>query len=124
MENNFKNRCEVQMVSLGITQTELGELVGKPQQRINEAFRGDKTPAASALRVTIDQALCRKIEEKRVELLDDLLDELEKDEDKSWSPAAVSLILPEDMQYIVTENGIPVGTYNPVTKSYRTFGEV
>ena len=123
-KNNFKERCEVRMAALVLGQKELGELLGKPQQRINEAIRGDKTPAASSLRVAIDQALNRKIEEKRVEMIDDLLDVLERDTSNVWTPADVSLILPEDMMYIVTKNGKPVGTWNPVNKGYRPFEEV
>ncbi len=123
-KNTFKERCEVRMAALGLGQKELGELVGKPQQRINEAIRGDKTPAASSLRVAIDQALSRKVDEKRVKMLDDVLDVLEQDEAKVWNPAEVSLILPEDLLYVVTERGIPVGTWNPVTKVYRAFEEV
>ena len=30
----------------------------------------------------------------------------------------LSVILPEDMIYIVTEDGIPVGSWNPVTNTY------
>lgn len=119
--NNFKERCDVRLAALNLTQDQLGELVGKPRQRLTEAFRGEKTPAASALRITIDQALSRKIDEKRIEMLDDVLDVLEEDEAKAWNLADVSLILPEDLLYIVTERGKPVGTWNPVTKSYKEF---
>ena len=119
--NNFKERCDVRLAALNLTQDQLGELVGKPRQRLTEAFRGEKSPAASSLRVAIDQALNRKIEEKRVEMIDALLDVLERDTERSWNPADVSLILPEDLLYIVTERGKPVGTWNPVTKSYKEF---
>ena len=54
-------------------------------------------------------------------MLDDVLDVLEVDEAKAWNLADVSLILPEDLLYIVTERGKPVGTWNPVTKSYKEF---
>ena len=121
--NNFKERCDVRLAALNMTQDQLGELVGKPRQRLTEAFRGEKSPAASSLRVAIDQALNRKIEEKRVEMIDALLDVLERDTERSWNPADVSLILPEDLFYIVTERGKPVGTWNPVTKKYQAFEE-
>lgn len=119
--NNFKERCEVRMTALGLGQKELGELVGKPQQRINEAFRGEKTTAAATLRVTIDQALIRMIDEKRIGMIDDLLDVVEQDAAWTHNPAAVSLILPEDLLYVVTVDGKPVGTWNPVAKSYKKF---
>ena len=122
--NNFKERCDVRLAALNMTQDQLGELVGKPRQRLTEAFRGEKSPAASSLRVAIDQALNRKIEEKRVVMIDDLLDVLERYTSNVWNPADVSLILPEDMTYIVTKNGKPVGTWNPVNKGYRPFEEV
>lgn len=123
-KNNFKNRCEVRMAALGMTQKALGILVGKPQPKINDALAGDTSPAASALRVTIDQILNRRVDEKRIGMLDDLCDVLERDPEREWKLASVSLILPEDMICIVTERGKPVGTWNPVTKVYRAFEEV
>lgn len=118
-KNTFKERCEVRMAALGLGQKEIGELVSKPQQRINEAVRGDKTPAASSLRVAIDQAITKKVDEKRKQMIEDAKPHLAEQAD--LDPWAVSMILPEDMQYIVTHYGIPVGTYNPVTKKYQAF---
>ena len=76
---------------------------------------------AEKARVSIDQALTRKVGEKRIEMIDDLLDVLEQDEEKKWNPATVSMILPEDVSYIVLENGIPVGKWIPETKTYLPF---
>ncbi len=117
--NNFKERCDVRMAALNLTQDQLGEIVGKPRQRLTEAFRGDKTPAALALRVTIDQALIRLVGEKRREMAEEI-----KQAAPTVAPqlsGEISLILPEDMQCIVTEDGVPVGVWNPTTKSYREF---
>ncbi|MBE6586500.1 MAG: hypothetical protein E7645_08320 [Ruminococcaceae bacterium] len=118
-KSTFQTRCEIRMAAMGLTQDDVASIVGKPRPRVNEAMRGDKSPAAASLRVAIDQALTRKAGEKREKFSEDLR--------KAASIQAphlqgeLTLIMPEDVKYIVLEDGIPVGLWNPDTKSYREF---
>ena len=113
----FHNRCCVRMAALDISQAELGEQLESTQAKVALALRGDKSSTSATLRVKIDQALTRKVGEKRKKMAEDLR--------KATAVQAphlegeLSLILPEDMMYIVLEDGIPVGLWNPETKSYR-----
>lgn len=117
--NQFKERCDVRMAALNITQDQLGEMVGKPRQRITEAFRGEKSPAASSLRVKMEHTLLEEINKKRIDMRFDVAEALA--DEPGINLARVSLILPEDLIYIVTEDGIPVGIWNPQNKTYKKF---
>ena len=122
-KNHFKDRTEVRMTALGITQRDLGELLGKPQSRIGEAMNGDTSPAAGSLRVQMDLALTRLIDDKRTWMTDDFLTLVGDDLPPEELPeGTVSMILPEDLLYIVTVDGVPVGEWNPVSHKYRRFG--
>ena len=117
--NQFKERCDVRMAALNITQDQLGEMVGKPRQRITEAFRGEKSPAASSLRVKMEHTLLEEINKQRIDMRFDVAEALA--DEPGINLARVSLILPEDLIYIVTEDGIPVGIWNPQNKTYKKF---
>lgn len=116
--NHFKERTEVRMTALGLSQKKVAEMVGVPQTRVAEAMRGDTTPAASSLRVRIDQALNRMANDKREWMTEAVRSCLGSGKDER-----ISLILPEDMVYVVTYGGVPVGTWNPISKVYRAFEE-
>ena len=121
--NHFKERCEVRMTALGMVQKDLAELVGKPVPRLVEALRGDTTNAASALRVKMDLALTRLIDDKRTWMTDDFLTLVGDDLPPEELPeGTVSMILPEDLLYVVTVDGVPVGEWNPVSHKYCRFG--
>jgi hypothetical protein len=120
MERNpFYHRCQIKMDGLGLTQEDVAGMVGKPRPKITEALRGDKTPAAASLRVTIDQTLTRLVGEKRKKMAEELR--------KAAAVQAphlkgeISLILPEDVNYIVLEDGVPVGLWIPETGIYKEF---
>ena len=115
----FKDRCDVRMACLGIGQKELAEMVEKPVQRLTEAFRGEMSPAASSLRVKMEHTLLEEINKKRIDMRFDVAEALA--DEPGINLARVSLILPEDLLYIVTEDGIPVGIWNPQNKTYKKF---
>ena len=117
--NHFRERAEVRMTALGLTQKKVAEMVGVPQTRVAEALRGDTTQAASSLRVKIDQALNRMVNDKRACMTENVRSSI-----GSVGDEKISMILPEDMVYVVTYGGVPVGTWNPVSKVYRAFEEV
>lgn len=113
----FHNRCNIRLAALDMTQSELGEQIGSTQAKIALALRGDKSSTSASLRVKIDQALTRKVGEKRKSMIEDLR--------KATAVQAphlqgeLSLIMPGDVMYVVLEDGVPVGLWNPDTKSYR-----
>ena len=109
--NHFKERTVIRMAALGITQAELAERLGVAQARVTEAMRGDKVPAAGALRVKIELKLAEMIDERRRAMIA----EVEPMVRAMGYPGRVSVVLPEDVRYLVTECGLPVGWYNPVT---------
>ena len=115
--NHFKERCEVQLKALGITQAELAEMLGKPISRLTEALRGDTTPAASNTRVQMAQILNSLCDRKRERMAAEL--ESKREILCPHLVGKLSVILPEDLLYIVTEDGIPVGAWNPQSKTYR-----
>lgn len=118
-KNHFKERCNIRMACLGIGQKELAEMVEKSITRLCEAIGGDMSPASASLRVKVEHTLLEKINEKRIDMRFDVAEALA--DEPGINLARVSLILPEDLIYIVTEDGIPVGTWNPQSKSYRKF---
>ena len=118
-KNAFHNRCSVRMAALEITQAELAEDIGSTQAKIALAVRGDKTAASASLRVKIDQALTRMVGEKRKAMAKDL--QAAATTQAPHLQGELSLLLPEDVLYVVLEDGLPVGLWRPDTKSYTEF---
>lgn len=114
--NYFKERVEIRMAALGLVQKQLAEKLGKPIQRLTEALRGDNTAAAQSLRVKIDLTLAGMCNEKREQMAAEI--EKVRAVQCPHLQGKLSVILPEDTIYIVTEDGVPVGSWNPVTNTY------
>ena len=112
-KDEFKHRCEMRMKSFGLTTEALGAMFGKAKARVVEALRGDNTDAARSLRVQIDLKLTGLCDEERgrvaaeIEAARGAYPELQGE---------LSVILPEDMLYVVTEDGLPVGVWSPETR--------
>lgn len=112
-KDEFKHRCEMRMKSFGLTTEALGAMFGKAKTRVIEALRGDNTDAARSLRVQIDLKLTGLCDEERARMAAEIeaargkYPELQGD---------LSVILPEDMLYVVTEDGLPVGVWSPEAK--------
>lgn len=115
-KDEFKNRCEMRMKSFGLTTEALGAMFGKAKARVIEALRGDNTAAAQSLRVKIDLTLTGMCNEKREQMAAEI--EKVRAVQCPHLVGKLSVILPEDMIYIVTEDGVPVGSWNPVTNTY------
>lgn len=109
-KDEFKHRCEMRMKSFGITTEALGAMFGKAKTRVIEALRGDNTDAARSLRVQIDLKLTGLCDEERARMAA----EIEAARGKYPElQGELSVILPEDMLYVVTEDGLPVGVWSP-----------
>ena len=112
-KDEFKYRCEMRMKSFGLTTEALGNMFGKAKARVIEALRGDNTAAAQSLRVQIDLKLTGMCDEERarvtaeIEAVRGQYPELQGE---------LSVIIPEDWMYVVTEDGMPVGVWNPATR--------
>lgn len=119
--NHFKERAEVKLTGLGLTLKDLSDLMNVPVSRISEAMNGDNTPRANALRINMDQMLNRLIDQKR-DIVAKKLEEVREIQCPHLQ-GELSVIIPEDMVYIVTEDGIPKGVFNPHSKTYREFDE-
>ena len=115
-KDEFKHRCEMRMKSFGLTTEALAEKFGKAKARVIEALRGDNTAAAQSLRVQIDLTLTGMCNEKREQMAAEI--EKVRAVQCPHLQGKLSVILPEDIIYIVTEDGIPVGSWNPVTNTY------
>ena len=120
--NYFKERVEIRMAALGIVQKQLADKLSKPVQRLTEALRGDNTPAARSMRVEIDLTLTGMCNEKREQMAAEI--EKVRAVQCPHLVGKLSVILPEDMIYIVTEDGVPVGSWNPVTNTYSDLDAV
>ena len=120
--NHFKERCEVRMTALGINQDDLAKIVQKDRSRVTRAIRGDKEPSVASLRVRIEQILTGMCDERRARMAAEI--EAVRDVQCPELTGTLSVILPEDMVYIVTEDGIPVGAWNPQSKTYRELDAV
>lgn len=111
--DEFKHVCEMRMKSFGVTTEALAAMFGKAKARVVEALRGDRTPIAQQLRVQIDLKLTGMCDEERACVVEEIeavrgnYPELKGE---------LSVILPEDMMYVVTEDGIPTGVWNPQTQ--------
>lgn len=121
-KDEFKYRCEMRMKSFGLTTEALGAMFGKAKARVIEALRGDNTAAAQRLRVQIDQTLTGMCKEKREQMAAEI--EKVRAVQCPHLQGKLSVILPEDTIYIVTEDGIPVGSWNPVTNTYSELDAV
>lgn len=115
-KDEFKHRCEMRMKSFGLTTEALGAMFGKAKARVIEALRGDNTAAAQSLRVQIDLTLTGMCNEKREQMAAEI--EKVRAVQCPHLVGKLSVILPEDTIYIVTEDGVPVGSWNPVTNTY------
>lgn len=112
-KDEFKHRCEMRMKSFGITTEALAAMFGKAKTRVIEALRGDNTPIAKSLRVQIDLKLTGMCDEERARMTA----EIEAARGKYPElQGELSVILPEDMLYVVTEDGLPVGVWSPEAK--------
>ena len=112
-KDEFKHRCEMRMKSFGLTTEALGAMFGKAKTRVIEALRGDNTDAARSLRVQIDLKLTGMCDEERGRMAA----EIEAARGKYPElQGELSVILPEDMLYVVTEDGMPVGVWSPETR--------
>lgn len=112
-KDEFKHRCEMRMKSFGLTTEALGAMFGKAKTRVIEALRGDNTDAARSLRVKIDLKLTGLCDEERGRMAA----EIEAARGKYPElQGELSVILPEDMLYVVTEDGMPVGVWSPEAK--------
>lgn len=120
--NHFKKWAEVKMCALGLTLNDMSKLLNVPVPRISEALNGDTRPRAGILRVNMDQTLNRLVDQKRERITADL--EKAREIQCPHLQGKISVILPEDMIYIVTEDGGPVGSWNPVTKTYSELDAV
>lgn len=120
--NHFKERAEVKLTGLGLTLKDLSDLMNVPVSRISEAMNGDNTPRANALRINMDQMLNRLIDQKR-DIVAKKLEEV-REIQCPHLVGKLSVILPEDMIYVVTEDGVPVGSWNPVTNTYSELDAV
>lgn len=115
-KDEFKHRCEMRMKSFGITTEALAAMFGKAKARVIEAIRGDNTPIAQSLRVQIDLKLTGMCDEERARVAA----EIEAARGKYPElQGELSVILPEDMLYVVTEDGMPVGVWSPQTKKIQ-----
>ena len=115
-KDEFKHRCEMRMKSFGITTEALGAMFGKAKTRVIEALRGDNTDAARSLRVQIDLKLTGMCDEERARMAAEIEEERGKYPELQGE---LSVILPEDMLYVVTEDGLPVGVWSPQTKKIQ-----
>ena len=115
-KDEFKHRCEMRMKSFGLTTEALGAMFGKAKARVIEALRGDNTAAAQKLRVQIDLKLTGLCDEERsrvaaeIEAVRGQYPELQGE---------LSVIIPEDWMYVVTEDGMPVGVWSPQTNKIQ-----
>lgn len=116
-KDEFKHRCEMRMKSFGMTTEALGAMFGKAKARVIEALRGDNTPAARSLRVQIDLTLTGMCNEKREQMAAEI--EKVRAVQCPHLVGKISVILPEDMIYIVTEDGMPVGVWIPQTNKIQ-----
>lgn len=110
----FRERVEIKMAALNLGQKELADLVEAPVQRVNEALRGETTPRASSLRVKIDQALTRLVGEKRKRMAEEI-----KQAADTILEGELSVLLPEDVMYIVLQDGEPIALWFPETKTIK-----
>ena len=115
-KDEFKHRCEMRMKSFGLTTEALGAMFGKAKARVIEALRGDNTAAAQSLRVKIDLKLTCLCDEERARVVAEIeavrgaYPELQGE---------LSVIIPEDWMYVVTEDGMPVGVWIPQTNKIK-----
>lgn len=122
MKRNFKEAAESRMKMLGLTAGDVGEMLDKPKSRVSEALNGENTPAAATLRVRIDQILTGLTRDRRSELEAEI--EAARDVVCPELEGRLSVIMPEDLVYIVTEDGVPAGVWIPETKTFKELDDV
>lgn len=114
--DEFAHRCKVRMAALGVTMEKLGCILAKSTTRVIKALSGENTAAAQSLRLQIDLTLTGMCDEERARVAQ----EIEAARGKYPElKGELSVILPEDMMYVVTEDGIPVGVWNPQNGTVR-----
>lgn len=114
--DEFKHRCTVRMAAFGLSGSELGAFFDKAKSRVTEALRGDNTEAARKLRLQIDLKLTGMCNEERERVAAEINEVRGKYPELQGE---LSVILPEDMMYVVTEDGFPVGVWNPQNGTIR-----
>lgn len=122
MLRTYKDRVEARMKLLGVTAADMSEAVCKPRSRLSEALNGEATPAAECLRVLVDKTLVGMADKRRREIEAEL--EAARDEQFPELEGRLSVIMPEDLIYIVTEDGLPVGVWLPEAKVFRELDDV
>ena len=122
MKRNYRDKAEAKMKMLGVTTQEIAEQLDKPSSRISEAMSGSTERGAAMLRVYIDQILTGLTRDRRSELEAEI--EAARDVVCPELEGRLSVIMPEDLVYIVTEDGIPVGVWIPETKTFKELDDV
>lgn len=122
MLRTYKDRVEARMKLLGVTAADMSEAVCKPRSRLSEALNGEATQAAECLRVLVDKTLIGMADKRRREIEAEL--EAARDEQFPELEGRLSVIMPEDLIYIVTEDGLPVGVWLPEAKVFRELDDV
>ena len=122
MIRNYKDRIEARMKLLGVTAADMSEAVCKPRSRLSEAMNGEATPAAECLRLLVERTLIGMVDNKRREIEAEL--EAARREQFPEIEGKLSVIMPEDLIYIVTEDGLPVGVWLPEAKVFRELDDV
>lgn len=115
-KDEFKHRCEMRMKSFGLTTEALGAMFNKAKARVIEALRGDNTAAAQSLRVQIDLKLTGLCDEERARVVAEI--EAVRGQYPELQ-GELSVIIPEDWMYVVTEDGMPVGVWIPQTNKIQ-----
>jgi hypothetical protein len=106
----------MRMKSFGLTTEALGNMFGKAKARVIEALRGDNTAAAQSLRVQIDLKLTGMCDEERARVAAEI--EAARGQYPELQ-GELSVIIPEDWMYVVTEDGMPVGVWIPQTNKIQ-----
>ena len=122
MKRNYRDKAEAKMKMLGVTTKEIAEQLDKPSSRISEAMSGRTERGAAMLRVYIDQILTGLTRDRRSELEAEI--EAARDVVCPELEGRLSVIMPEDLVYIVTEDGVPAGVWIPETKTFKELDDV
>lgn len=122
LRSSYKDRVEARMRLLGVTAAEMSEATCKPRSRLSEALNGEATPAAECLRRLVEKTLIGMVDSKRREIEAEL--EAAREEQFTEIEGRLSVIMPEDLIYIVTEDGVPCGVWMPEAKVFRELDDV
>lgn len=115
-KDEFVHRCKVRMAAFGVTMERLGDILAKSKTRVIKALAGENSAAAQSLRLRIDLTLTGMCAEERERVAAEINEVRGKYPELQGE---LSVILPEDMMYVVTEDGFPVGVWNPQNGTIR-----